>query len=113
MIGKKFIEEHNIGQKVKHAVNVGAKVVTIGATAYALHQKHKNDEGYKQVLDAIKGVANHYKASKQDDSALLGLQPLRNYNNNNNNASNVSKQEYAHYGDVWAPGHKLNTGWSK
>ena len=83
MIGKKFIEGHNLGQKVNHAIHIGAKVATVGATIYGLHQAHKEhnyNEGLKHLTDM-------YNA--------------------------LPKQEYQHYGDVWAPGHKLNVGWSK
>ena len=31
MIGKKFINDHQIGKKVNHAINIGAKVATVGA----------------------------------------------------------------------------------
>ena len=80
MIGKKFIEEHNIGQKVKHAIHLGAKVAAVGATAYALHQKHKDNEVYKHILKGVGDIASqhglHTSFKHHDDSSAWGLQPL-------------------------------------
>ena len=72
MIGKKFIEGHNLGQKVNHAIHIGAKVATVGATIYGLHQAHKNND----LVGGIKHVLGH-NMNLHDDSSHWGLKPLQ------------------------------------
>ena len=96
MIGKKYINEHNLGQKVRNALNVGAKVAVgavIGAgaaTAYHKHQQNKENEHLHHELQTTRNMLGNQIKAYNDLHGRIYEQQRNNVHEAIRNGKNMS-----------------------
>ena len=96
MIGKKFINEHNLGQKVKNALNVGAKVAigaAIGAgaaTAYHNHQQYNGNQHLHHELQTARNMLGNQIKAYNDLHGKMYEQQRNNIHEALRNGKNIS-----------------------